>query len=415
MPPACRYCLSSNAAHHCEAADYLHGLSHNLFMYYRCRKCGSIYRNLEPSEDLSNYYPADYGPYLSLKSKPGNPLPSAASRSHLGHELTAQGQKKDTRSSRGSRSLLPNTQAPEMARSPLQGQRSDTQSLSRSILSLSHLCQAVTRRKNWIKLLQRIARKERDKAHEFLNHADANVYALAVTVVGQGATVCDFGCGSPRFLEALQKRATPFQATGVDMVAHDPQPFLEAGVSFLTVDQFWQAEEKYTLINMNHVLEHIPDPDSLCRKMRTKLQHGGALLVTTPNAGSVWSQIFKEAWYSLDCPRHLNIPTPQSIRTLAKRTGYSIIKLPLQYKYSDYTRSLYRRHQLALGSLLPHGGMKDAPTTVRSKLRGSEQGFLQSSLEILRIAYWFCLSLVNAPFGRSDRLIVLMVPNTSHG
>ena len=65
----CKYCKSNDVTHFCVGSDIVHKLSDKKITYYRCKSCGSIFRDVSDSEDLSKYYPTDYAPYLEYEAK----------------------------------------------------------------------------------------------------------------------------------------------------------------------------------------------------------------------------------------------------------------------------------------------------------------------------------------------------------
>ena len=45
---------------------------------------------------------------------------------------------------------------------------------------------------------------------------------------------------------------------------------------------------------MNQVIEHIPEPDILLKKLTTKLTKSGLIIISLPNVNSFWRLLFKE-------------------------------------------------------------------------------------------------------------------------
>ena len=70
------------------------------------------------------------------------------------------------------------------------------------------------------------------------------------------------------------------------------------------IDDF-KKNEKFDLIILFHVLEHVDDPIMMIEKIKKILKRNGILIISVPNLGSWQSLVFKNNWYHLDVPRHL--------------------------------------------------------------------------------------------------------------
>ena len=55
-------------------------------------------------------------------------------------------------------------------------------------------------------------------------------------------------------------------------------------------------ENKFDIIIMSHVIEHLPDPVSIVVKLKSWLKPGGLLMVATPNVESTGEHLFKNKW-----------------------------------------------------------------------------------------------------------------------
>lgn len=85
--------------------------------------------------------------------------------------------------------------------------------------------------------------------------------------------------------------------------------------------------EKYDVVTLAHVFEHLPDPHGAARKLFITLKHGGLLAVAVPNFASLQARVFRSSWFHLDVPRHLYHYTPTSMRILLEQAGFHIHEL----------------------------------------------------------------------------------------
>jgi SAM-dependent methyltransferase len=245
-------------------------------------------------------------------------------------------------------------------------------------------------------------------AQQSLNRKFPSIYSIAATVIHEGDRICDYGCGTPRFLQTLQERVGPIKSTGVDFVEHDVRAFEAIGARFMHTDEFWASDETYDLINMNHVLEHIPEPDVFLQRIRNKLAPSGYLLIATPNAKSLWAKIFTRCWFALDCPRHINIPSLTSLRTLAERLDYQVEISALQYRYNDFSRSLISLESERTGSSYQERLEAAYKNKGHSKIQRAKQKSRTALKDLLMIRLWLISSTVSRLWEGSDRVMVVL-------
>jgi len=101
------------------------------------------------------------------------------------------------------------------------------------------------------------------------------------------------------------------------------------------------SEEKFSCINMSHVIEHYPFPHLWLQKAKELLESDGILVVSVPNMFSLDRlikhvvkklRLFKNAWEPWRTPDHLFEPTINAMKFLFKSEGYLIID------YHSYSR-----------------------------------------------------------------------------
>jgi 2-polyprenyl-3-methyl-5-hydroxy-6-metoxy-1,4-benzoquinol methylase len=94
-------------------------------------------------------------------------------------------------------------------------------------------------------------------------------------------------------------------------------------------------ENKFDAIVMNHVIEHVHDPQALLTECYRIMKPGGKLVVLTPNIQSQGYSKFGNAWIHLDPPRHLNLFSTKTLNTLASISGLKIVKITTSAKDAD--------------------------------------------------------------------------------
>lgn len=157
--------------------------------------------------------------------------------------------------------------------------------------------------------------------------------------------VLDIGSGMGTFLLAA-KKYYPGSATGLD-VSVKMGEFVEKNVGVkVYIEQFenFNPGEKYSLIHMSHVLEHVPDPNKWLRHAKNLLTPNGVLVINVPNKFGIGNRMqhlfykaglkkqFANGWSDPSrTPDHLFEPTLRSMHYLLKKNGYNVLD---HYTYS---------------------------------------------------------------------------------
>jgi len=131
--------------------------------------------------------------------------------------------------------------------------------------------------------------------------------------------VLDYGCNQGQFLKLLQQNG--YQ----DLYGYDVVP-LEAGANtgfafYHDLQALLATGQKFDVIRMNHVIEHLPDVDSNMRLLAALLSDRGIIIGQTPNADHFTTRFFKSYWGGLHFPYHLTLFSPQSLAAAAARWG----------------------------------------------------------------------------------------------
>ena len=142
-----------------------------------------------------------------------------------------------------------------------------------------------------------------------------------------GMKVLDYGCGTG--VSLLEIQALGGEAYGIEA---DPnvRPVAEAlglRIHFGSLDDDPFPGERFDLIVLNQVLEHIPDPLGLLGRLRERLAPGGRLILSFPNAASFYARLFGRRWINWHVPYHLHHFTRRSCRELFRRGGWRVRQL----------------------------------------------------------------------------------------
>lgn len=161
-----------------------------------------------------------------------------------------------------------------------------------------------------------------------LNRARDQIRHMFLADVKPGKLL-DVGCGNGIFLHRMHN--LDWSVTGIDFDAKaiEYAKKMHGGdLTFINTDlssaRF--ADNSFDAVTMSHVIEHVPDPVGTLIEIRRILKSGGRLVVTTPNIQSFGHGKFRDCWWGLDSPRHLQIFSLQALKKCAHRAGFMAVK-----------------------------------------------------------------------------------------
>ncbi|MBL8859304.1 MAG: class I SAM-dependent methyltransferase [Planctomycetes bacterium] len=159
-----------------------------------------------------------------------------------------------------------------------------------------------------------------------------------------GATLLDYGCGSARFLDKARKLG--WSTTGVDFVPRVVDAVRSAGHRAFLVADCWReiADNSLDWVRLNHVVEHLYDPRAELTRILQHLRPGGRLHMATPNGDALGLERFGNAWFPLECPRHVILYTPDTMKRLLVDCGFVEVEVFQEPVAKDSVRS--RAYQL---------------------------------------------------------------------
>ncbi|MEZ7494604.1 class I SAM-dependent methyltransferase [Leeuwenhoekiella aequorea] len=103
--------------------------------------------------------------------------------------------------------------------------------------------------------------------------------------------------------------------------------------------------QKFDLITMWHVLEHVPDLKDQLQWLVDHLYENGTLVIAVPNFNSYDSKHYKKYWAAWDVPRHIHHFSRKSMKMLFSEFGFHLIKEKPMYFDSYYVSLLSEKYK----------------------------------------------------------------------
>ncbi len=196
-----------------------------------------------------------------------------------------------------------------------------------------------------------------------------------VSEYSKGKTILDIGCGSGELLNLFNKHN--WETLGVEPNSN-ARNFANAQYGIEVLDEHQINEipsSSKDVITMWHVLEHVAGLNERMAEVKRILKDNGVVLIAVPNRISFDATYYGEFWAAYDVPRHLYHFTPDSIKKLFEKHGFSLIKtLPMKFD-SYYVSMLSEKYKTGKNKLL-----KALHIGLRSNLKARKNKNSYSSL-----------------------------------
>lgn len=142
--------------------------------------------------------------------------------------------------------------------------------------------------------------------------------------VNLNSKILDVGCGTGKLLRRMGDTGFT-DLTGVDA-------FIGKDISYSNGVKIYKknlddVSGDYDLIMMHHSLEHMDNQHKVFKKLSKLLCSNKFLFIRIPTCSSFAWRTYKENWFALEAPRHFFNHSIKSLRFLADKYGFDLVKI----------------------------------------------------------------------------------------
>ncbi|WP_282117687.1 class I SAM-dependent methyltransferase [Maribacter aquivivus] len=152
----------------------------------------------------------------------------------------------------------------------------------------------------------------------------------------------DIGCGTGEFL--INAKNKNWKTVGVELNENARKKATDKNLEiYKSLDAI--NNQKFDVITLWHVLEHLPDLDKQINKITSLLNKNGTLIIAVPNYKSYDAQYYKEFWAAYDTPRHLSHFSQNAIKTIFRNKKIEVVETLPMYFDSYYVSLLSEKYK----------------------------------------------------------------------
>ena len=138
-----------------------------------------------------------------------------------------------------------------------------------------------------------------------------------------GKKILDIGCGTGDFLNYMQIKK--WEISGIEKDEGARKIATEKNNISINRDMLNLKEKnKYDVITMWHVLEHIYDAQTYIEKICKIIKKEGVIVIAVPNSNSYDAIKYKENWVAYDLPIHVSHFRKNDIQNIANKNNLKL-------------------------------------------------------------------------------------------
>ncbi len=135
----------------------------------------------------------------------------------------------------------------------------------------------------------------------------------------KSGNILDIGCGTGELLRHMDSEK--WKRIGVEPSEHAR---IKIDPSITTYPSIQSVNEKFQVISLWHVMEHLHDPEETMLFINEHLADDGTLFIAVPNLESADAKHYGDYWAAYDTPRHLCHFSKRTMKALLAKYGFQV-------------------------------------------------------------------------------------------
>lgn len=144
----------------------------------------------------------------------------------------------------------------------------------------------------------------------------------------------DIGCGDGFFLEEMINRGYKIRGIEISKTRRElAKTFIKVPILDIDLTESYTGDERYDIVTLFHVLEHLIDPIKFCRNVSQLLAKNGCFIVEVPNVDELLLETcpaYNEFYWTR---AHLNYFSKKTLELVLKKAGFKKIRIMYVQRY----------------------------------------------------------------------------------
>lgn len=140
-------------------------------------------------------------------------------------------------------------------------------------------------------------------------------------------SLLDIGCSVGDWLVLYSHKG--YDVFGIDLNYRQIEIAKQRGlkVEKISVEKYISSNQKFDLIILSQVFEHLLDPKQILQQIRQMMSEQSRVVISVPNLNSYWKKKYKAKWIGWYVPFHIFHYSEKALKHILNQNGFEVVKI----------------------------------------------------------------------------------------
>ena len=144
----------------------------------------------------------------------------------------------------------------------------------------------------------------------------------------RGTRLLEIGSGMGHLVGQLEDT---FETYGMDLnhwaVKQSKAVIEKTSLQTASAQELPYKDGAFNVVIIKHIVEHLPDPQKAIQEIGRVTEHGGTLILATPNLDSLLKPLKGDKWIGYQDPTHISLKRPAEWLSFIQGAGFELIRV----------------------------------------------------------------------------------------